>query len=739
MNLSCQRAIILIFISLLCLWKTSLLAETPRVVVLGFDGADPKLVSEGIKDGLLPNLKQLKTQGSFLPLETTNPAQSPVAWASFSTGTNPGKHRVFGFLKRGEKNYQPQFALIKVDRKKIWGGSKGRLLISFVIGTIFFLSLFLIGKKLAYSPIYHYSSGVISILIFCFCSYCLLSYIPEEMPSPTAFKTGDSFWTTAAQAGIRTKVLFAPIAFPAEKLSNGKLLCGFGVPDLCATNGTWFFCSTRFSNPSSNETGGWNIPIEKKKQTHFKAEFPGPKNFLRQEEYQKLQNLLPNTDFKSGKSIRNRLAIVKKELYMKGVLSIERSSSDTITLTVDQQTISLKERDWSPWLTISFQMSPFITLKGIFRCCLQELGEHIDLYLTPVQFHPSHSLAPISYPESFSDNLAKENGLFPTLGWASATNALKDELLEEDVFEQDLENVIQAREKIIFSSLEKDDWDLFSATFYFPDRISHMYWRFLDPKNPRHAEDVKKHPQKRQTISKFYQRMDKIIGQVQKKLRPTDILLIVSDHGFAPFRWQVNLNTWLHQEGFLTLEKQEKSRRMQVRDLFESKNLLRFDWSKTQAYSIGLGKIFINLKGRDPQGIVAPEDYERVCQEIQAKLLNLHHQGEPVVKRVYRREEIFSGPYVKETADLFLGFHKGYRVSWQTSLGGLSSEAIEANKLKWSGDHCSVDPSLVPGIFLCNYPISKSTLHIQDIASGILHIFALEGDNLDGKIFEIAK
>jgi predicted AlkP superfamily phosphohydrolase/phosphomutase len=94
--------------------------------------------------------------------------------------------------------------------------------------------------------------------------------------------------------------------------------------------------------------------------------------------------------------------------------------------------------------------------------------------------------------------------------------------------------------------------------------------------------------------------------------------------------------------------------------------------------------------------------------------------GEPVVRRMFKREEIFKGPYFDEAPDIVVGFHEGYRVSWQTSLGGIPPEILEPNERRWSADHCSVDPELVPGVFFCNRPIASPTARIEDVAPTVL-------------------
>lgn len=136
----------------------------------------------------------------------------------------------------------------------------------------------------------------------------------------------------------------------------------------------------------------------------------------------------------------------------------------------------------------------------------------------------------------------------------------------------------------------------------------------------------------------------------------------------------------------------------------------------------------INLKGREIYGIVKPGDeYNGLKKEIVTKLKNLRDPvtGKRVIVDVYKRENIYKGEYLKEAPDLVVGFNEGYRVSWQTVLGGIPAEIIVENKSNWSGDHCSFDPSITQGIFLSNRKFARESPSIIDIAPTVLEIFNL--------------
>ncbi|WP_372366839.1 alkaline phosphatase family protein [Candidatus Uabimicrobium sp. HlEnr_7] len=699
----------------------------PRVVVLGFDGADPQLIEQWID--YLPNIKNLQKRGTVIPIATTNPSHSPVAWATFATGNNPGKHRIFGFLKRNIGQYKPEYAVAKA-KNFVFLKSWQKIIILILVAVIFFGICYIFVRRYKWGLQLALVAGFVpSLLVF----YALNSLIPQQIPYAIPLKKGTSFWTTAGENNIKTDVIMAPIAFPAEKVSCGHLLCGFGVPDLLGTNGTWGVYSSFNRKTYSTETGGWQYPLIFD-GTSYTGNVVGPKNLIAREEYFKLlKEQSRTTDINSISQIRNRIAKLQQKLQLTLPLFAKKRGKE-IEISIQKNKQLLKQGQWSDWFFLRFDMSPLLSLHGAVRVYISSIEPEINFYMTPVQFSPQDLPANVqlSFPKDFASKIVNNVGMYSTLGWASATNALKDEAISEEAFATDLQNILQSRKNIFLHMLEQKQ-DLLVSVFYFTDRASHMYWRFIDKKHPLYKANSQ------HKLLDIYKEMDNIIGLAHAKLEKDDILLVVSDHGFKSFRWQVNLNTWLLKNGYLYLKDTDQKRSdMQVRDLFERSRLLQdIDWKRTKAYAIGLGKIFINLQDREPTGIVKKEDYQSLRLEIAKKLKQFTFQQEKVVNNVFMQEKVFVGPYSHEAADIVVGFSDGYRVSWQTSLGGVPKNIIEANNSKWSGDHCSVDPQLVPGVFMCNHKISHQDIHLQDLAPSILNIFSVKPENVDGKVIKI--
>jgi predicted AlkP superfamily phosphohydrolase/phosphomutase len=206
--------------------------------------------------------------------------------------------------------------------------------------------------------------------------------------------------------------------------------------------------------------------------------------------------------------------------------------------------------------------------------------------------------------------------------------------------------------------------------------------------------------------------------------------MVFSDHGFTSFRRGVHINSWLVQNGFMTLTK-----KMSIDDK-EGGGLFQYvDWKKTSAYALGFGSIYLNLRGRERQGTVEPgSEAESLSDRIISEMAKLTDpkDGQAVVKKVYKRHEIYDGGQEKNAPDLVMGFNDGFRGSWQTALGGSPAGILEDNLKKWSGDHI-VDPSIVPGIFLANFKIKNDAPSLMDIAPTVLSFFGLDSNNMKGQ------
>jgi len=196
------------------------------------------------------------------------------------------------------------------------------------------------------------------------------------------------------------------------------------------------------------------------------------------------------------------------------------------------------------------------------------------------------------------------------------------------------------------------------------------------------------------------------------------VLFVLSDHGFCSFRRAVNLNSWLHQNGYLALN----DGAVECGRYFDG-----VDWSRTRAYCLGLSGLYLNIKGREAQGIVTRgAEEERLKQELIEKLSGLpdEERNDIAIRQAYATNKLYRGPYLDAAPDLIIGYNEGYRTSWDAAVGRVTALVIEDNPKAWSGDHC-VDPSLVPGVLFCNRPIDTVDPGIEDMAPTALWLFGV--------------
>jgi predicted AlkP superfamily phosphohydrolase/phosphomutase len=689
-------------------------ASAPRgkVIVLGFDGADHELVSKWMAEGKLPNLSKLAAEGSFEKLRPTIPAQTPVSWSTFSTGLSPGRTTIFDFLKRDPKTYRPEFAIEEEGKKPFLLGKGNRVAVPALLAVLAFalvggiVTIFPKGRGKA-----ALAGGLLAALAGGLLGARFSPLLPEEIPTVKNNRRGVPFWEAAAKQGIRSVVMHVPVTFPAADFDGGRLVSGLGVPDIRGRIGTpSYYTSDPFFMPKNkNEFSVELVRLESNTGT-IRTEVFGPYNKL----------------FKAPPVIKIPMTLTVVEEG--AALRIEPKGSEAITL---------KPGEWSPWVVFTFPFNPLVKLRGIGRFHLATLSPEIQLYLSPINFSPA-DLPPsvkITAPASLAGRLVKRYGLYKTMGWKDDTWSMSEETIDEQTFLEDVDFTREEFRRMMDDFLAQRDVELFVQIYEYTDRVAHCFWRFLDPKHP--AYDPVKAARWAPAVLKSYEQMDDIVGDAMKRLGPDDLLLVVSDHGFSTWRRSVNYNTWLVDHGLLGLTGAE-GREADLEQLFgQGEFWPNVDWSKTKAYSMGLGEIYINLKGREGKGTVAPgAEYEAVRKEIMDGLLAVvdPKTGEHPVSRVFTREEAYGAFDADLIPDLFVTNARGYRVSWQSSLGVVTKEMFEDNRQVWSGDHCSLDPDLVPGILFSNRKLAAGhAAAIADVPATILKALGVPPpEKLDG-------
>jgi predicted AlkP superfamily phosphohydrolase/phosphomutase len=692
-------------------------AVPPRVIVLGFDGADHALVAKGVAEGRLPNLAALAAKGGFSALTPTIPAQTPVSWSTFATGLSPGRTLIFDFLKRNPKTYRPEFAIAEEGRKSFLLGKGNRVGVPAVLGVLAFVLVGLPLKILLRKRGEGVQRGIllaaaVTAALFTFLGIRISSFLPTEIPWPINNRRGTPFWEEAGRKGISSVVMHVPVTFPAVDYDHGRLLSGLGVTDVRGRVGTpSYYTSDPFFAPKNrNEFSVELVRLESNKGT-IETEVFGPYNKL----------------FKEPPVIKTPMT-----------LTVAPDGGSLAVAPKGSQALTLKVGEWSPWVVFTFPFNSLVKMTGIGRFHLASLSPEIRLYLSPIHFNPTE-LPPsvkITAPAALSKKLAERYGLYKTMGWQIDTWSMSEETIDEKTFLEDVDHTVEPFRKMMNDFLDEKDVRLFVQIYEFPDRVAHCFWRFLDPQHP--AYDAAKAARWAPAVEKTYVQMDAIVGDAMKKLGPEDILIVLSDHGFATWRRSVNYNTWLVQNGFMALKGGDGSQKADLEMLFgQGEFWPNVDWAKTKAYAMGLGDIYVNLKGREGQGCVSPgAEYEAVRDEIKKKLVTLvdPKTGQRAVSRIFTREEAYGSFDADVIPDLFVTNTAGTRIGWQGSLGVVTKEMFEDNAQVWSGDHCSLDPAIVPGILFANRALEKGEQPgIADVPATIYHVLGVAPpEKLDG-------
>jgi predicted AlkP superfamily phosphohydrolase/phosphomutase len=506
--------------------------------------------------------------------------------------------------------------------------------------------------------------------------------LPLDEAQTRSRRVGTPFWTAAEREGRRASVLRVPATYPADPIS--RMLSGMGVPDLLGTQGTFTFYTTEQAGEES--TGGRIVTVEPTGD-RIETTFDGPLHPLYEE-----------------------------PTPLTVPMAIEPAGAASVKITLDGHEVELAEAGWSDWVTVDFAFAGFMSVSGIVRLHLVEAFPELKLYVSPIQLDPRAPAGPISMPPEYAAQLVERIGLYHTIGMPEETWSLNEERIDDRAWLDMVETVLAEREAMLFDTLEQNDSDLVTVVFVQTDRVSHMFWRGIDPLHPLYdqTDDVA-----RSAIKWIYGEADRILGRVMAAMKPQDRLIVLSDHGFDSFRRAVHLNRWLADQGYLALKPGQPA----SDSLFSN-----VDWTRTQAFALGLNGIFLNLREREALGIVRAGDAGALKQEIAAKLTEVLDPvtGEPMVVTVYEADEIYQGQQTGSAPDLVVGYARGYRASWQTALGGVPQALVEDNAKKWSGDHC-IEPSLVPGVLFTSFQPERAIASIAEVPDLVRSSLGLTG------------
>ncbi len=502
--------------------------------------------------------------------------------------------------------------------------------------------------------------------------------IPRRRAGVRGLRKSRTFWSVLTDHGVFSSVLRVPITFPVEKI-DGVMVAGMCVPDLRGSQGSFTFIT---SDAEQAPHSGVTVTIAKEGGD---VDIPGPPSpFTKETLFARV--MIRRTPAKGG---------------------------ERFELAVGKERVTLVEGTYSPWLRLSFRASRAIQMHGIVRFLPVSLNGRIAVYMTPIQIDPERPAMPVSYPNVFSIHLAKLLGPFGTLGLLEDTTALNDGAIDEQGFLDQAYLYHDERRAMWSHTLQRLRSGLAVCVFDVSDRLQHMFFRYLEPDHPANrGRDVTRHAP---AVEDMYRRMDALVGETMQHADGKTAVFVISDHGFKSFRRGVNLNAWLEREGLLVTRE----------GAAPGEYLSAMDWSRTRAYALGLGGIFINRKGRERHGIVETAECDALKRRIVEGLVALEDSGVRCIRRVVDVAAEWDGPYRETGPDLLPGYEAGYRVSWDCAKGSVRPELFEDNTKRWSGDHC-VDSEIVPGVLFTNVALTDGPTRLIDMGPTVLDLFGVE-------------
>ncbi|MFH0981591.1 MAG: alkaline phosphatase family protein [Planctomycetota bacterium] len=458
-----------------------------RVIVMGFDGMDPRLTEEMMQAGRLPNFSRVWEQGGFAPLQSTIPPQSPVAWSTVISGLNPGGHGIFDFIHRDPAPPEPNLPIKPIPSHAQGEEDK------WVIG--------LFGYR-----------------------------IPLRPGQQKLLRYGKPFWERLTEAGIPARVFRMPANYPAQESQGAEYYCltDMGTPDLKETSsGIFSYYTSDPTERSRRISGGGEIyPAYVKKNT-VESRFYGPKNVYRARETEQKAVEVPFTLWRDPED-----PVVRLTWQDQVVVLHEGEWSDWYPIAFEMVP----------------HVFGLATAKAECRFFLKQVHPHVKLYVSPFNFDSLDENAPVSVPLGFAADVAEVTGRYYTQGLPESTKTLTHKILSRPQFLDQAELVYQERMKLLDYALERYPSGFLFFYYGGTDLIGHMFWGARTPNHPAlTSEDQQRYAHE---IERVYQDADRALGKVLDRC-PDATILVISDHGFDTFTRGFNLNTWLLQNGYL--------------------------------------------------------------------------------------------------------------------------------------------------------------------------------------------
>jgi predicted AlkP superfamily phosphohydrolase/phosphomutase len=543
-------------------------------------------------------------------------------------------------------------------------------------------------------------------------------------------RSGVAFWEVLAQNGVPADIWRMPINYPVEP-SAGWSFSGMMTPAVDSAYGEASFFTTDAS--AKTRLGYSKLATVVERRGAVEAELLGP----------------PRAD--------GEPATVPFTIH------VDRDAG-SVAIEIGTSVLVMRPGEWSEFVPVEFTVDETIPLlptklAGVVRFHLRGL-DPLALYASPVNIDPAAPIAPVSEPQDAAAEVADSIGTFYTQGMPEDVNALKSQILTDQEYLQQSELVHVEGERMMDFALDrflgKPEGGLLFFYYSTIDLNSHMLWRHVDPEHPFHdaalAEDDiswwsgREGTRFKDVVHELYVKMDPVIGEIRARMdasgEPWD-LVVLSDHGFAPFARKFSLNTWLLENGYLVLaegqEREPDAPRVPLADQVQIFMPGVVDWSKTRAYGIGFNGLYLNLAGREglgahgeegEPGSVSASDRRALLVELKERLeAEIDPQnGRRVVLRADIADDVYaSKERLDEAPDILVGYDFGYGNSDEASLGRVPFGVLTDNDAPgtFNGSHLMA-PDVVGGILLSTRPVRDGAHGLEDLTVEILAHYGIE-------------
>lgn len=683
-----------------------------RVVVFGVDGLDPEMLQERVDRGLMPNFKKLLESGAnFTPLQTSWPPQSPVAWSNFIAGVNPGKHGLYDFIHADRASYSIGSSMVEIEPVDM--------------------------------------------------DVTLFGYdIPLKGGAVNSSLKFPPFWDVLAKQGVPTYVHRMPASFPLIE-TEAVVYPDMGTPDLAgAASGVSYLWTEEAWQGKSQVGESYRVEViemnRRRDDLWIKwSKMYGPAETILNVDDLRAQ-IAEATEAGEMEKANQLTAEIgrKQEVSVPVALMVDNTGdAPQLAVQIEDQYATAELGEWSNWVKVEFSvLGGLMPITGYTKFRFLS-AQPFKAYALPVQFDPYAPADTISMPPEASIDLANAIGPYIVQGFADAYKSYKAELLNTEEFINQSDMVLEERTRMMhygLDQIEETGGLLFLYTGSL-DMRCHMLWHLQDEEHP-HQEDkgVYDGVAFEEQIDRVYMQVDDMLGEMVARIEKMEAdsgdkieLIVMSDHGFAPFRRKMHVNDWLVQEGYLVLKEGVEKTSSLALDLDEHGHPIAgtgdVDWSKSKAYCVGFNGIILNRAGREPEGIVADGEVDALLQEITTKLLAMEDGGEPVFTTVVPATEVFSGDQTYLAPDLQLGFNVGFGASDECASGQVvgtykDGTVLVDNDSRWSGSHL-MDPELVRGTIISKSgkAYSKDPA-LEDITATLYSLFQVTPpEGMDGK------